>query len=272
MSIGEIAKSLGITRRIILNYEDKGLLTADFKDGSTGNRYYTAETLTKIRSIRVLQKTGLSLDDIHAYYDGTLDMPEMIHQLERLRDELNLNIEKLKQRVKTSTNFELQTLIIPAQTIFRQTLRAATVEERKEHLRDIIPATMRQYASDTSRRMYFIEYPLDDTDLISYCIAVSPESQGDSICRLAEEHVLSVFYHGSYESIPALRDRMVAYAKENHIRLKGICRHIYLEGPPSHTDPDKFITQVVLPIVPQQPPFSGISSARRKSTPPALRS
>ena len=167
MSIGEIAKSLDITRRIILNYEDKGLLTADFKDGSTGNRYYTAETLTKIRSIRVLQKTGLSLDDIHAYYDGTLDMPEMIHQLERLRDELNLNIEKLKQRVKTSTNFELQTLIIPAQTIFRQTLRAATVEERKEHLRDIIPATMRQYASDTSRRMYFIEYPLDDTELIS---------------------------------------------------------------------------------------------------------
>ena len=112
MSIGEIAKSLGITRRIILNYEDKGLLTADFKDGSTGNRYYNAETLTKIRSIRVLQKTGLSLDDIHAYYDGTLDMPEMIHQLERLRDELNLNIEKLKQRVKSSTNFELQTLII----------------------------------------------------------------------------------------------------------------------------------------------------------------
>ena len=251
MSIGEIAKSLGITRRIILNYEDKGLLTADFKDGSTGNRYYNAETLTKIRSIRVLQKTGLSLDDIHAYYDGTLDMPEMIHQLERLRDELNLNIEKLKQRVKSSTNFELQTLIIPAQTIFRQTLRAATVEERKEHLRDIIPATMRQYASDTSRRMYFIEYPLDDTDLISYCIAVSPDSQGDAIHHLAEEHVLSVFYHGSYESIPGVRDRMIAYANEHHIRLKGPCRHIYLEGPPSHTDPAKFITQVVLPIVPE---------------------
>lgn len=33
MSIGEIAKSLGITRRIILNYEEKNLLQADVKTG-----------------------------------------------------------------------------------------------------------------------------------------------------------------------------------------------------------------------------------------------
>ena len=31
MSIGEAAKALGITRRIILNYEDKGLLVPDKK-------------------------------------------------------------------------------------------------------------------------------------------------------------------------------------------------------------------------------------------------
>ena len=39
MSIGEIAKSLGLTRRIILNYEDKGLIQADHRDSATGNRY-----------------------------------------------------------------------------------------------------------------------------------------------------------------------------------------------------------------------------------------
>ena len=96
MSIGEIAKSLGITRRIILNYEEKNLLQADVKDGATGNRYYLADSLTKIRTIRVLQNLGLSLDDIQAYYDGTTDMEPMIERLEKLRDELNLNIEKLK--------------------------------------------------------------------------------------------------------------------------------------------------------------------------------
>ena len=39
LSIGEIAKSLDITRRMILNYEAKGLIEADKKEGVTGNRY-----------------------------------------------------------------------------------------------------------------------------------------------------------------------------------------------------------------------------------------
>lgn len=32
-TIGEMAKSIGITRKIILNYEAKGLITPDVKDG-----------------------------------------------------------------------------------------------------------------------------------------------------------------------------------------------------------------------------------------------
>lgn len=248
MSIGEIAKSLGITRRIILNYEEKNLLQADVKDGATGNRYYLADSLTKIRTIRVLQNLGLSLDDIQAYYDGTTDMEPMIERLEKLRDELNLNIEKLKQRVKSDNDFELHTVTIPEQTIYRRTMRADTVEQRKEHLRDIIPDAMRKYGSDTSKRMYFIEYPLDDPNLISYCIAVPPQSEGEYIHRLPKEKALCIFYHGSYESIPDIRDRLIAYAKEHGFSLKGTCRHIYLEGPPAHTDPSKFITQVALLI------------------------
>ena len=64
MSIGEVAKSLHITRRMILNYEDKGILLPDVKTGSGGNRYYTPETLTRIRAIRRLQTLGISLDEI----------------------------------------------------------------------------------------------------------------------------------------------------------------------------------------------------------------
>lgn len=249
MSIGEVARALKITRRIILNYEEKGLVTADVKDGIAGNRYYTADTLTKIRTIRVLQKLGLSLEDIRVYHSGTANLSPMIAHLEQLRDELSLIIEKLRERVKSKTNFELTTVVLPAQTVFFRTLSAATVEERKEHLRDLIPSALRRYPSDTSRRMYFIEYPLTAPEQITYCIAVSADSRGEDVRVLPSEQALSVFYHGSYESIPSVRDRMVAYAREHGIPLKGTCRHIYLEGPPFHTDPDKFITQVILPIL-----------------------
>ena len=38
LSIGEIAKSLDITRRMILNYEAKGLIEADKKRGRYGKQ------------------------------------------------------------------------------------------------------------------------------------------------------------------------------------------------------------------------------------------
>ena len=38
MSIDEVAKSLHITRRMILNYEDKGILLPDVKTATTPRR------------------------------------------------------------------------------------------------------------------------------------------------------------------------------------------------------------------------------------------
>lgn len=89
MSIGEVAKSLHITRRMILNYEDKGILLPDVKTGSGGNRYYTPETLTRIRAIRRLQTLGISLDEIKLYFEDAADLRDIIARLETLRDELN---------------------------------------------------------------------------------------------------------------------------------------------------------------------------------------
>lgn len=70
-SIGEIAKALGVTRRIILHYEERGLIRPDGRDGATGNRYYTIDTFTQLRSIRSLQNLGLSLDEIRDYFQGS---------------------------------------------------------------------------------------------------------------------------------------------------------------------------------------------------------
>ena len=248
MTIGEAAKALGITRRIILNYEDKGLLHPDKKDGATGNRYYTPDSVSRIRTIRVLQNFGLSLDEINDYYNGNTDLKPLIARLEALRDELNLNIEKLKERVKGENDFEIRTITIPAQTIYCNTICAATVEEKKEHLRDAFHLALRKYGSDTSKRMFFIQFPINDPEQVSYCVAVMPESKGENIIALPEEKALCIFYHGSYESLPDIREKIITYAKENNIALKGICRHIYLEGPPQHKEPEKFITQVALLI------------------------
>ena len=97
-SIGEVAQAVGVTRRIILHYEERGLIQPDVKDGATGNRYYTIDTFTKIRTIRSFQAMGLSLGEIRGYFEDDFDLLPLIRRLEQLRGEMDLHIEKLRER------------------------------------------------------------------------------------------------------------------------------------------------------------------------------
>ena len=60
--------------------------------------------ITQIRTIRVFQNPGLSLDEIRTYFNKSADLKPMINRLEKMRDELNLTIEKLKERTNTHGN------------------------------------------------------------------------------------------------------------------------------------------------------------------------
>lgn len=128
-STGEIAKALGVTRRIILHYEERGLIEPDKRDDATNNRYYTIDTFTKLRSIRSLQNLGLTLDEIRDYYNDSTDLMPLIRRMEEMRDQLNLNIEKLYERAKVSSA-QVKELKLPQQLIYRRTYRSNNVADK----------------------------------------------------------------------------------------------------------------------------------------------
>ncbi|MBQ4545454.1 MAG: MerR family transcriptional regulator [Oscillospiraceae bacterium] len=243
-SIGEVAKAIGITRKTILNYETKGLIKPDKKDGVSGNRYYTIDTFTQIRTIRVFQNLGLSLDEAREYFSDSSDLQPMIKRLETIRDELNLTIEKLKER-SNKTNDDVKEITIEPQTIYCRTYKSSSIEEKTNVLRNTALEAMRKHGTDTTRRMYFTEYSANAPEEISYCVAVPSESCGEYISRIPTLKAISFFHHGSYEDIPDARKRLISYAEENNIKLSGTFRNLYLEGPPQHKDKSRFITQLI---------------------------
>lgn len=246
-SIGELTRAAGITRRILLNYEEKGLIKPDEKEGLTGNRYYTIDTFTQVRTVRMFQKLGLSLDEIKGYFNDTTDLESLIKRLEAMRDELNSSIEKLYERADKNANQILRTRVEP-QSVYIKKYRTPGIDERSVLLRETALEAMRRYKTDITRRMYFIEYPLEDTDDLTYAVAVLPESEGENILKIPSFNAIYLSHRGAYEDIPRARERLVEYAKENNIKITGACRHIYVEGPPQHKDPSKFITQILLPL------------------------
>ena len=243
-SIGEVVKAVGITRKILLNYEAKGLIKADKKDGITGNRYYTIDTFTQIRTIRVFQNLGLSLDEIRDYFYGTSDLQPMIKRLEKMRDELNLTIEKLKERTRENGG-DIKEITIEPQCIYCRTYNATSVADKTNLLRDTALEAMRRYETDTRKRLYFTEYSANAPTDINYCVAIPDGCDGKYVKMLPELKGISFFHHGAYEDIPAARKRLISYAQENNLKLTGVFRNIYLEGPPQHKDKSKFITQII---------------------------
>ena len=243
-SIGEIAKAVGITRKTILNYEIKGLIIPDKKEGNTGNRYYTIDTFTQIRTIRVFQNLGLTLDEIREYFNDNSDLQPMIQRLEKMKNELILTIEKLKERTKKQDDI-VKEIIIEPQAIYQRIYNSYSIADKTNLLRNTALEAMRQYPTDTTRRLYFTEYHASSPDEISYCVAVPHGSEGEYIKNIPALKAISFFHHGAYEEIPIVRKKLIAYAEEHNIKLSGTFRNLYLEGPPQHKDKSKFITQII---------------------------
>ena len=171
----------------------------------------------------------------------------LIRRLEQLRGELDLHIEKLRERANEAPP-EVRTLRQSGQTIYRRTYRAGSVAKKTALLRQTALEAMRCCGTDVTQRMYFTEYSLAAPEVVSFCVSVLPESSGDYVEKLPPTRALSLYHHGAYEELPAVGRKLLACAAARGLTPRGMLRHIYLEGPPQHKDPKKFITQVLLPV------------------------
>lgn len=96
MTIGELAKKLGVTVRTLQYYDKQGLLTPSAKT-SGGRRFYTKKDMIKLHQILSMKYLGFSLDDIKNGW-MKLDTPEdVMEALELQRQMLKEQEERISQ-------------------------------------------------------------------------------------------------------------------------------------------------------------------------------
>lgn len=152
--IGEITKILGITRKTLLVYEDMGLLTPSFKDEKSGYRYYTADNMTQIRSIRSLQALGLSLSEIKEYYYDTKNIDHHLQHLMELRAALDRNIHLLQVRAVKSGDFSVHHIRLPQQVCYCRRYQCENIADASIKLRDTYIAAARTGCMSMAARMF----------------------------------------------------------------------------------------------------------------------
>lgn len=248
--IGEITKILGVTRKTLLVYEHMGLLTPAVKDEQSGYRYYTADNMTQIRSIRSLQALGLSLAEIAEYYYDTGNLDHHLERLMNLRAVLDRNIQMLQVRSAKQGDLTVHQVRLPRQVCFCRRYQCEDTADAANKLRDTYIAAARTGMMSMNARMFTMRMDsvCDGLDLMC-CIPVHDGFTGAERKAFVETPALCIYYRGSYEGIGTAIAALDAYVRENRVETTGQYRSIYLEGPPSRgANSNDYITEVAVPI------------------------
>ena len=248
--IGEVTKILGVTRKTLLVYEEMGLLTPAVKDEESGYRYYSADNMTQIRSIRTLQALGLSLKEVAEYYYDTENIELHLQRLMELRASLDRNIQMLQLRATKRGDLTVHRTTLPRQVCFCRTYPYETLAEATGNLRDTYIAAARTGKMAMQKRMFTSRILLPQGKSEILCsIPVTDDFTGPERREFPESQALCIYYRGPYEEMSFAVRALLAYVQEHHIEVTGPVRSIYMEGPPNRgAHSEDFITQVAVPI------------------------
>jgi len=250
--IGEVAKILGVSRKAILGYEDMGLLNPALRDKESGYRYYSADNMTQIRSIRSLQSLGLSLKEVAGYYYDTENLDTYLERLMELRATLDRNIQMLQVRSAKRGDLTVHKTTLIRQVCFCRQYQCRDVAEAANNFRDTYIAAARTGKMSMLGRMFTMRMAQDPDVLdLMCCIPVDSSFDGPERKEFAETPAICIYYRGPYEEIPKAIRALAEYIKENNIETTGLFRSVYLEGPPSRgTKSEDYISQIAVPIKP----------------------
>ena len=248
--IGEVTKIIGVTRKTLLVFEEMGLLTPAVKDEESGYRYYSADNMTQIRSIRSLQALGLSLKEVSEYYYDTENIDTHLARLMELRASLDRNIQMLQVRTAKQGDLTVRKTILPRQVCFCRRYECGDVSEAANVLRDTYIAAARTGKMAMLGRMFTMRMsPVTEKLDIMCCIPVEDDYIGHERLEFPEAPALCIYYRGPYEGTPTAIRALMEYVKANNIETTGPFRSIFMEGPPNRGEnKEDYITQIAVPI------------------------
>ena len=111
MTVGEIAKKMGVTIRTLQYYDKEGLLTPS-SESEGGRRLYTDKDLLLLHQIISLKSLGFSLEDIKGRLFPLETPEEVAYALTEQAEDLRKKIEKLKSSLSAIEQLKAEVLQI----------------------------------------------------------------------------------------------------------------------------------------------------------------
>lgn len=234
LSTGEFAKAAGTTKHTLFHYDEIGLFSPEYKDASTGYRYYSFAQLEEFDVIYMLRELDMPLEEIKKYMKERTPekLLELFEKEEKIIYERMQRLKRTKNWIKSKRSLIREGLLEEEGISIVRERERYMVSRRADISDDIIwakelgdlydycsecgidsayPVGYRQELSDIRRGVYdnyYVFYQMLDKKPVK------------AKCRIRPAGDYLVAYHrGSWQSVGDTYRKMLVYAEEQHISL-----------------------------------------------------
>ena len=264
--IGEVAKMLHVSMETLRHYEQAGLLTPEYVDKKTGYRYYSARQLEVLNTIRYLRVLDMPLPqiadflqnrDVDVMREKLLWQKEMIREkkreLELVERKIDHRLERINEAVQATLE-EITTDKIPAGRLawIRDKLQLSSyldleysirrLEENQKETLVFLGKVGVGITKESLAKGRFSNY-----ELVFLLLDEEDDYKGETE-EFPEMDCVMIRFRGNHKEAPAHYEKLLAYMKEHKLEATGFSREITLIDNGLTDDPEKFVTEIRIPV------------------------
>jgi len=270
LSIGEFARYLGVSVRMLRHYDALGLLVPARVDPATGYRHYAASQLERGNRLIALKELGFSLEQIGPVLDARLSVAELRAMLllrqaqvaERIAaDHARLaEIERRLRSIEGGSMSSLEFVEKPLPAV-RLAQLVDVVDDQPEIGPTIGPMFQRLAAALAASGVALDQpavawyEPLGDRMRIAAAFPVTLTAPSPSLAAAgvqvvtvaAADRAVTALHRGGMDGIGASWQELVRHLEEKGYRPDGVAREVYVHMP-MDDDPATWVTELQQPV------------------------
>lgn len=269
LSISEMAKYAGISRRTLIYYDQINLFKP-VRVGENGYRYYGIEQYFELDVILLLKNIGMPLEEIQAFLKNR-NVDYAVQEFYRQRAKVDQQIEELKhirssldsyiKRYETLKNFDLESITISYREA--ESFVISDIIDSVDGM-DSVEIYGRFYSSVDSKDL-FSGYPIgflvdgaafyeENFHAAPYRALVKipderlPLYQSQKNVTRPSGYYVSGFIRDEIHYINIFNNRFRNYLKENHLVLDGDIWELLWQDEATSEHPEDQIFEVLIPV------------------------
>lgn len=266
LSIGEVSKLFHISVNSLRHYENIGLLSPEYVSPDSGYRYYGPRQFEVLNNIRYLRALDMPLGeiqdficnrDIHQIEEKLLQQKEIVLQKQQALKRIEQKIDHRLARLQDAQTAPLDTISLvqlpPCRLVWMEnSLKIGGFLDMETPIRQLDQSTeepvvflgkvglgisvqhLQQGQTEVYDGIFLI---LDQEDLYSGKTLALPETR-----------CVRLRFRGSHTEAQAPYQRLLAYIREQGLKISGFSREITLIDYGFTNDTEKFVTEICIPV------------------------